>query len=126
MPPVAQLPVRLQRFQRQRYELYPIGRWHLRAPDTETMKTHVLLLSKKFLKGHRREGELTEFRKHFLNGTKIHTVRENYEYWAPRIREVMEGVAILSIRQWIDEPYKKPGQIEIGQLTNTSGIGYQR
>lgn len=88
------------------------------------MKTHVLTLAKTFQGKHPRKGELTHFNEGLLSGDKKHTIRSNYDYWAPRIQEVMDGHAKLSIRQWIDKPYKKPGQEIIKELDQFSGIGF--
>lgn len=95
-------------------------------------KTQVLTVSKRFLSGNPKAGEPTKFRDKILrvfdcpdckgneigvsdycNGCrterKRHTVRDNYPYWA----DVIERNMLLSIRQWIDKPYKKPGQENI-------------
>lgn len=36
---------------------------------------------------------------------KIHTIRDNYEYWARIADEVNAGRGILSLRQWTGSPY---------------------
>lgn len=89
------------------------------------MKTYVITLSKRFLSNHPRKGEETGFADAFKSGRKIHTVRTNYELWEKRIKEVQEGKAVLSIRQWTDRPYMSP-QKEIGRLTAANGVGVQR
>lgn len=110
------------------------------------MKTYVIILSKFFPKGHRREGEPTEFDSSFTAGqisvkcekcktcmcmgecftkTKLHTIRGNYALWEKRINEVVAGNAVLSIREWSGKPYNSP-QIEIAKLTAEDGVGIQR
>ena len=84
-------------------------------------KTHVITLSKKFMKGHPRSGERTEFKKLFTEGNKIHTIRGNYSYWSAKLDSVIAGEGVLSVREWINRPYKD-GQKEIEKLSN---VGYQ-
>lgn len=96
------------------------------------MKTFPLMISKHFMKVHPRAGEPTEFREKIelaLSGAvrihtvsrhragqgwgrklyedhgKIHTIRDNYEYWARIAEEVNAGRGILSLRQWTGSPY---------------------
>lgn len=124
-------------------------------------KTQVLTVSKRFLSGHPKAGEMTCFREKIIEKLgeyypvqckcgwvgssehcdsfpigdtgdhsdptcpicesdvfdfkcepKIHTIRDNYSYWESAIERNM----LLSIRQWIDKPYKKPGQEKIVDL----------
>lgn len=89
------------------------------------MKTYVITLAKKFQKPHPRTGESTEFKDKFLNGQKIHTIRLNYLLWENRIKEVQDGKACLSIRQWSGTPYNSP-QEEIRQLTAEDSVGIQK
>lgn len=119
------------------------------------MKTYVLLVSRTFPKGHKREGEETFFVKKILNNLtggycymickskndcklcsfekysneiKRHTCRKNYELWAKRIKEVQEGKAILSLRYWQDErgrSVKGNEQVEFARLGKYSGVGVQ-
>ncbi len=108
------------------------------------MKTYVLLVSRTYPKGHKREGESTYFVEKILNNEdilpvsdalsewdiagfnpKLHTCRINYELWAKRIKKVQEGKAILSLRYWSGEPYRTK-QIEFAQLDKDSGVGVQK
>ena len=89
------------------------------------MKTYVITLSKYFLATHKRAGEKTNFKEKLLSGEKIHTIRANYPLWEKRIKEVQEGRAVLSIRQWIGKPYRSK-QIEIATLTAKNNIGVQK
>jgi hypothetical protein len=89
------------------------------------MKTFILTVSKTFPKKHPRVGKPTGFKSKIKAGTKIHTIRENYEFWEKRIKEVRAGSAVLSIRQWTGSPYRSP-QKEFLRLTKDSGIGIQK
>lgn len=96
------------------------------------IKTYVLVLSKTFPSWHPRKGELTEFREKFINGQartgdvrKIHTIRANYPLWEKRIKEVQEGKAVLSIRQWSGRPYASKQEI-IETLSALDGVGIQK
>lgn len=116
--------------------------------------TYVLMLSEVFPKTHKRAGELTHFKEKFLLGQgcpdcaspqdlsginisdcngcvracsfpKLHTIRANFPLWKKRIKEVQEGQAVLSIRQWTGKPYCSK-QVEIAKLTTTNGVGVQK
>lgn len=100
------------------------------------MKTYVITLSKHFLANHKRAGEETHFKEKFLLGqgltdydtpslAKIHTIRANYPLWEKRIKEVQDGRAVLSIRQWTGKPYRSK-QVEIATLTAENGVGVQK
>lgn len=88
------------------------------------IKTYVITLSKRYLKGHPKAGHPTNFKEKFLSGEKIHTIRGNYELWKKRLDEVRNRKAILSIRQWEGMPYKSK-QIEIAKITSVSCCGVQ-
>lgn len=86
-------------------------------------KTYVLTLSKHFLANHKRAGEEIYFKEKPLLGqgltnydasplAELHTIRVNYPLWKKRIKEVQEGRAVLSIRQWAGKPYHSK-QVEI-------------
>ena len=100
------------------------------------MKTYIITLSRHFLANHKRAGEETHFKEKFLLGqglidydtpslAKIHTIRANYPLWEKRIKEVQEGRAVLSVRQWTGKPYRSK-QVEIAMLTAENGVGIQR
>lgn len=89
------------------------------------MKKYIITLSKFFLKQHIRAGEETDFKESFLKGKKIHTIRANYNLWEARIKEVQEGKAVLSIRQWSGLPYRSK-QDEITELSKEDGVGIQK
>lgn len=88
------------------------------------MKTYVIILSEKFPTKHPRKGQETAFWRSFLNGKKIHTIRGNFPLWEKRLKEVQEGRAVLSVRQWTGVPYKSP-QKELRRLTAEDGVGVQ-
>ena len=96
------------------------------------MKTYILMLSKRFPVNHPKAGQPTFFRDKILASVfhnqeywqKLHTIRANYLLWEKRIKEVREGRAILSIRQWADKPYRSKTQ-EIVRLTASDGVGIQ-
>ena len=89
------------------------------------MTTYVITLSRNFLAYHKRAGEETHFKEKFLSGEKLHTIRANYPLWEKRIKDVQEGRAALSIRQWTGKPYRGE-QVEIATLTAENGVGLQR
>lgn len=89
------------------------------------MKTYVITLSKKFPGYHHRKGDQTYFESGIVMKRKKHTIRGNYAYWKKRIDAINRGEAILSVRQWIDKPYKQPGQIEIYVL-KAGEVGIQK
>lgn len=88
-------------------------------------KTYTLILSERFPTWHSKSGRPTNFRDSFISRKKLHTIRSNFALWEKRIKEVREGRAVLSIRQWTGKPYNS-SQKEIGLLENGSGIGVQR
>jgi hypothetical protein len=116
------------------------------------MKTHIIRLSNQFPKSHPRAGQPTYFVEGLLyslgcpdcsgsgcrgnetcrscirNGSgvhKLHTLRTNYDYWAPRIREVQEGKAVLRAEYWPEVPYRCKPQT-IWTLTAAHGVGLQK
>lgn len=120
----------------------------------KTINTYVIILSKEFLKGHSKEGQSTNFKEKFeigqgckeckesqnLSGEnisqcnscsraifheKIHTIRGNYNLWEKRINEVQAGKAVLSIRQWMDKPYKSKQEV-LAILTKDDGVSIQK
>lgn len=89
------------------------------------MKTYVITLSRQFLAKHSKAGEPTNFREKLYAKEKLHTIRANYPLWKKRIKEVQEGKAVLSVRQWSGKPYCSK-QIEIARLTAKDGVGIQK
>lgn len=119
----------------------------------ENEKTYVLMLSEFFPKAHRKAGLVTCFKYELYLGQgdnldcatpqglsgfnlsnckncigktkKLHTIRANYPLWEKRIKEVQEGYAVLSIRQWMGKPYRSK-QVEIARLSAEDGVGIQK
>lgn len=89
------------------------------------MKTFVITLSKAFMIGHPKDGMPTGFEDAVKDKRKIHTLRCNFPFWEKRIREIQDGQALLSIRQWTGKPYRSK-QREIAQLTAEDGMGLQK
>ena len=96
------------------------------------MKTYVITLSRHFLAYHKRAGEETHFKEKFILGqgltdydtpsmAKLHTIRANFPLWEKRIKEIQNGHAVLSIRQWTGKPYLSK-QVEIARLTAGDGV----
>ena len=56
---------------------------------------------------------------------RLHTIRANYPLWEKRIKDIQEGHAVLSVRQWSGKPYRSK-QVEIAQLTAENGVGIQK
>ena len=56
---------------------------------------------------------------------KFHTIRLNFELWQKRFEEIAACKAYLSLRYWLDLPYKSP-QEEFARLTANDGIGLQK
>lgn len=71
----------------------------------------VLTLSKTFFKDHFREGKETHFKGKVSYGQKKHTCRGNYDYWKGQIDKVIDRGGVLSIREWIDKPYRSKQQV---------------
>jgi hypothetical protein len=83
-------------------------------------KVVVLMVAKNFLENHPKSGQSTGFVQNleklkYHEGTKIHTIRKNYNYWAEKASQVNEGKAVLSIRYWSGRP-RHSEQVEICRL----------
>lgn len=113
----------------------------------EKIKTYVITLSEFFPATHRRAGQPTDFRAAMITGRtcarckernpamcmgecftgfrKRHTIRANYPLWEKRIKDIQEGKAVLSVRQWTGKPYRSK-QVEIARLTAEDGVGIQK
>lgn len=96
------------------------------------MKTYIIMLSKRYPTTHPLAGIPTFFRDKVLATVcnniefwnKIHTIRANYPLWEKRIKEVVQGNAMLSLRQWTDKPYRSK-TVEITRLGADDGVGIQ-
>lgn len=88
-------------------------------------KTVVLMLSKTFPRKHISAGKKTNFQRSLDEGKKIHTIRSGYEAWKHNIEKVQGGTFFLSLRQWVDVPYRSK-QEELKILKGRNGVGYER
>lgn len=73
------------------------------------MKKKILItLSRVFPQTHSRRGQPTDFGDKLIAGTKIHTIRRNYDLWAVNAEKMQRGNGAyrLSLRQWSDKPYR--------------------
>lgn len=88
------------------------------------MKTYILMISESFPSYHERYGDPTCFIESIGDGSKIHTIRNNFYLWERRVNEVQSGRAIISLRKWKGKPYRSK-QFEIMQLTQDDKIGVE-
>jgi hypothetical protein len=88
------------------------------------MKTYVIMVARHFPKKHPKEGQPTQFMEQIHHGKKIHTIRKNYDLWERRIKEVQEGRACLSLREWSGIPYQSK-QIELERFDKSDGVGIE-
>lgn len=86
-------------------------------------KKIIITLSRLFPGTHSRRGEPTDFAELLHRGSKIHTIRRNYDQWKVNADKMESGKYYLSIRQWSGRPYNSP-QVEIA--FRNSPIGVQR
>ncbi len=84
---------------------------------TKRKKLAVLMLSTAFMKGHSKAGKPTGFKAKLLAGTKLHTIRGNFEWWQRKAQKINAGEMELSIRQWSGKPYNSQ-QVEVARLSH--------
>lgn len=89
------------------------------------MKKYVIILSEHFPDEHVHRGQPTCFIQSIKDGTKLHTLRKNYDFWAKRIAKVQADQAYLSIRVWSGEPYHSK-QVEKFKLFADHGVGIEK
>lgn len=103
-------------------------------------KIVVLVLSQAFLMGHSKAGKPNYFVQQLSNalhgcsehkvqlpdgdsiivrGKKLHTIRQNYEYWKEKTEKINAGEMELSIRVWSGNPYKSL-QVEVARLSHVN------
>lgn len=87
------------------------------------MKIFTIMVASKFMRGHPKVGELTDFRRKIQTGDKIHTVRQNYNHWLSRVTEVNADKAKLELRQWSGKPYNSD-QVTFGTLFKVGIQGF--
>lgn len=68
----------------------------------------VVTLTKKFFDAHPRAGEPTNFADLVKQGKKIHTCRDNFNYWIDKIALMKNVGGTLYIREWSGRPYRSP------------------
>ena len=68
----------------------------------------VVTLTKQFFSKHPRAGEETQFASLVKAGKKIHTCRDNYDYWASKIEALKAAGGTLCVREWSGRPYRSP------------------
>jgi len=68
-------------------------------------KIYVLTVSEFFPRKHNKAGLPTGFINSISSLKKIHTIRDNYEWWANRADKINNGEAVLSVRCWTGKPY---------------------
>lgn len=95
---------------------------HIDRIMRERTKTVVLMLSRVFPRKHISAGKETRFKEKLYQGSKIHTIRGNYEMWKHNVEKITEGRFFLSLRQWSGMPYRSK-QVEIKETKN---VGYER
>ncbi len=83
------------------------------------MKTIVITFSTQF------EGEPTNFERLILDQNKIHTIRDNFDYWSKQIQQVVDAKARLSLRVWTGAP-RRSKQREFLSLTSSDGVGISK
>ncbi len=88
--------------------------------EKDTRKCYVLMVSRTFPKVHPKAEQETGFVEAIENGSKIHTIRADFEKWQNIADEVNEGKAYVSVRYWSKSPYnyKRDGskQVEFKRL----------
>ncbi len=85
----------------------------------------IITVSKTFFPQHERAGEATEFRGKVIDGSKLHTCRQNYDYWKRKIERIQATGGVLSVKQWIGRPYHQPGQEPVVDIP-ADVVGIQR
>jgi len=82
----------------------------------------VVMLTKVFLNGHPRAGQATHFASSVRVGRKIHTCRDNTEYWIRKIEALKAKGGTLSVREWQDKPYRSPQVVVAGIPSAEVGV----
>ena len=86
------------------------------------IKTYVIFIGRKFPSFHPRKGMETNFLSMIQKGEKTLTIRDNFDTWFNRIKEVNEGKAVISLRYWLDRPFHSNPQ-EVRRITDKDGAG---
>lgn len=87
------------------------------------MKKYTIELTERQLQGLAYACRVTD---RLILGQLDFSLRECCEAaWEKRIKDIQEGKAFLSVRQWSGKPYWSK-QIEIARLTTANGVGIQK
>lgn len=86
---------------------------------------YVLIISTQFPSYHPKARQDTNFEFKILQGTKLHTIRANYELWKKRFEKIDKGEAYLSVRRWEGKP-RHSKQEELFKFDKTDGIGLDK
>lgn len=81
-----------------------------------------IMVAQNYLACHPKKGQPTGFEQAILDGTKIHTIRADYEGWVKKAEKINAGLAYLSLRKWSGLPYRS-NVVEIKRLF---GVGVQK
>lgn len=115
---------------------------------TQKLTHYKIPVSPRFLSGHPRAGEKTDFVEKIVNnksiygglestrllsqeefGVKIHTIRKNYPLWKKRMQKVYDGRAVIDLCYWVKPGGRfTPGNelITFATLDKDSGCGVQK
>jgi hypothetical protein len=80
------------------------------------IKIYRMPIARVFPAGHPRAGELTRFGRSIFNARKIHTIRAinpKSKTWGEKIKEVLDGKAVLVVYQWDGKTYSSDGCINL-------------
>lgn len=80
------------------------------------MKKVNLVVSRKFPVQHSRAGQTTGLIEKLLKGAKIHTIRDNIDYWRGKVARVNAREMYISAKMWLGQPYNSPQQ-EMRRIT---------
>ena len=80
------------------------------------MKKVNLVISRKFPVQHPRAGQTTGLVDKLLKEAKIHTIRDNIDYWTGKVARVNAGEMYISAKMWLGRPYASPQQ-EMRRIT---------
>lgn len=84
-------------------------------------KKIIISISRVFPVTHSRRGKPTSFAEKITSGSKLHTIRSNYDQWKLNAEKTESGKYYLSIRQWSGRPYHSP-QVECLQIFNPISV----
>jgi hypothetical protein len=85
-------------------------------------KCRIMQFASEFPKGHRREGQATDFAQQIIRGQKRHTIRRDTK---GTLRKAFDNLGewYVSMREWAGKPYNS-SLTEFKALTERDGVGY--